>query len=503
MDPNTSIRWLCFGEDNHISLNDGIESNGEKDTPEYYDTRDSGEKNVAKAFTFYKIKTEEPSDHYVTPCFMNGLHAYDGEINLKNEGNMISNEFPGYKTLREKNDPRVFVLPIHIETKFNTYALVDTGTNINVMPYRIYAKLGREEVKPMSKKITMMYHSKADQMRILKDVICQVGVTTILARFLILDILVDKDMPIVMGRSFLYSYGGIINTIKCTTLTFNSVCHQKIYVAAVRNNHEESDEDKKEYIVKRDRNGKPIYGPKFAKYLNFDDPIDPLQHNEWLPSYSDYFIKKGDGDGKWHAKVRIIDPYGNVYDKGYQTKATNRKLSKFYKLNDIMSPDWFSKMEEIIGIIKRSESYSQSVAKDDHLWVVSKNNEFITRMAKRMGLLTDEVLNGLSALTFCKALDATTLIEMINSNGRLIAEDPTPRLLRGAMPRPPRSSMHDLYDRMGNMEICQGVLERMARRQSYQFDKYTRVFEYIRQHGVPLQGAYAPSACIVHCLFNF
>nr|GEW74050.1 hypothetical protein [Tanacetum cinerariifolium] len=234
----------------------------------------------------------------------------------------------GYKTLRENNDPRVYVLPIHIETKFDTHALVDTGININVMPYRIYAKLGREEVKPVSKKITMMCHSKADQMRILKDVICQVGVTTILARFLILDILVDKDVPIVIGRSFLYSYGGIINTIKGTTLTFNSVCHQKIYVAAVRNNHEESDEDKEEYIVKRDRNGKPIYGSKFAKYLNCDDPIDralalqealnpfrkiyvwkkmvaflssllvALQHNEWLPSYSDDFIKKGNGDGK-------------------------------------------------------------------------------------------------------------------------------------------------------------------------------------------------------------
>ncbi|GKC19766.1 hypothetical protein Tco_1021916, partial [Tanacetum coccineum] len=48
-------------------------------------------------------------------------------------------------------------------------------------------------------------------------------------------------------------------------------------------------------------------------------------------------------------------------------------------------------------------------------------------------------------------------------------------------------------DRMGNMEIRQGVLERMARRQSYQFDRYVGVFEYmVGQHEVPLHGAYAP-----------
>nr|GEW69063.1 hypothetical protein [Tanacetum cinerariifolium] len=50
--------------------------------------------------------------------------------------------------------------------------------------------------------------------------------------------------------------------------------------------------------------------------------------------------------------------------------------------------------------------------------------KFITRMARRMNLLNDEVLDGFSASTYCRALDATTLKELIGSNGRLIAEDP-------------------------------------------------------------------------------
>ncbi|GKG04177.1 hypothetical protein Tco_0314564 [Tanacetum coccineum] len=119
--------------------------------------------------------------------------------------------------------------------------------------------------------------------------------------------------------------------------------------------------------------------------------------------------------------------------------------------------------------------------------------QFITRMARRIGLLTDEVLNGLSALTYCRALDATTLREVIDSNERLLAEDPAPEVPRVTMPRPSRPYMQDLYDRMGNMEIRQGVLERMTCRQSYQFDRYDGVFEYmVGQHGVPLHRAYAP-----------
>ncbi|GJV46471.1 integrase, catalytic region, zinc finger, CCHC-type containing protein [Tanacetum coccineum] len=72
-----------FDIDNRISLNDGVESNGEWDTPEYHDTTDSGKKKEAKAFTFYLMETDEISERYDASCFVNGLEAYDGEINLE------------------------------------------------------------------------------------------------------------------------------------------------------------------------------------------------------------------------------------------------------------------------------------------------------------------------------------------------------------------------------------------------------------------------------------
>nr|GFB04145.1 hypothetical protein [Tanacetum cinerariifolium] len=37
--------------------------------------------------------TEEDSDRYIAQCFVNGLYAPDGEINLKKNNNLISNNY--------------------------------------------------------------------------------------------------------------------------------------------------------------------------------------------------------------------------------------------------------------------------------------------------------------------------------------------------------------------------------------------------------------------------
>nr|GEZ03961.1 hypothetical protein [Tanacetum cinerariifolium] len=51
-----------------------------------------------------------------------------------------------------------------------------------------------------------------------------------------------------------------------------------------------------------------------------------------------FFMCKA-GDGKLHAKIRVVDPYGNIFEQGYKTRPTNRKISEYYKLTDIMSPN--------------------------------------------------------------------------------------------------------------------------------------------------------------------
>ncbi|GJR20801.1 hypothetical protein Tco_0969328 [Tanacetum coccineum] len=93
--------------------------------------------------------------------------------------------------------------------------------------------------------------------------------------------------------------------------------------------------------------------------------------------------------------------------------------------------------------------------------------QFIIKISIKARVLSDVVIRSLSAPIYCRDLDTTIVRELIDSEGRLIHKDPQPGVPRVAIPRPPRASMQDLYDRMCNMEIRQGAIERISYKQSY------------------------------------
>nr|GFA80442.1 hypothetical protein [Tanacetum cinerariifolium] len=74
---------------------------------------------------------------------------------------------------------------------------------------------------------------------------------------------------------------------------------------------------------------------------------------------------------------------------------------------------------------------------------------FISKLARKCRVLTKDMVRSLSALIYCRDLDTTTLRDLINFDGKLILGDPQPGVPRVGIPRPPRASMQDLYDRMG------------------------------------------------------
>ncbi|GKA26102.1 zf-CCHC domain-containing protein, partial [Tanacetum coccineum] len=111
-------------------------------------------------------------------------------------------------------------------------------------------------------------------------------------------------------------------------------------------------------------------------------------------------------------------------------------------------------------LCQRTTGYDK-VQKND-LWLLSM---FDARHQNRV--LTEDVVRSLSASVYCRDLDSITLRDLIDYDGKLIPEDPQPGVPRVGIPRPPRASMQDLYDRM--------VFEHMA-----------------GVYSVPLQGAYNP-----------
>nr|GFA93125.1 hypothetical protein [Tanacetum cinerariifolium] len=90
--------------------------------------------------------------------------------------------------------------------------------------------------------------------------------------------------------------------------------------------------------------------------------------------------------------------------------------------------------------------------------------QFISKVARKYRVLTEELVRSLSALIYCRDLDTPTLRDLIDSYGKLIPEDPQPGVPRVGIPRPLRASIKDLYDRM---KIRQEAIEHMKYRQSY------------------------------------
>ncbi|GJZ06847.1 hypothetical protein Tco_0540640 [Tanacetum coccineum] len=308
------------------------------------------------------IETLKYSDKHRT--LLNGVLLdklkLDREFELKDE--MVGADLiKGYKAIKEKGDPRVFVLPIR-----------------------------RDEVKPRSDNVRMLDHLSAETMGCLLDVLYQVGVTTILVNFMLLDVLVDRDVPIIIGRSFLYTCGAIMNTIVV-------ILNWLMAIYGVRGGMGVAVGDPAGVLGQwrggvveavggvrwrldvygsgarwlGSRVGSPTgstktessgHGPKadlMDRALALQDALNPfkkiyfwkksniffgalpfpLMNTEWTPNYSGNNTKE-DGDGKWHAKIRVMDPYGNVFEQGYETKETTREMSGRYKLSDIMSPNW-------------------------------------------------------------------------------------------------------------------------------------------------------------------
>ncbi|GJZ42755.1 retrovirus-related pol polyprotein from transposon TNT 1-94 [Tanacetum coccineum] len=209
------------------------------------------------------------------------LHAIFWKDKVELDGKIVKEEEEAVKrikieALKEKDNPGAFIFPIRLEGQINENALADTGSDINTMPYRIYEQIGREDMKKVDIGITMINHTQVEAMGILTNVLSQIGVTTLIAKFLILDIPIDRDAPIVVGWGFLCMIGGIVNTQERLFSRFDGFCHQTFRAARsdVMRNAESDSDDEEEYQIQRNKFGAPIYGPKPAPYLNCNDPAE-------------------------------------------------------------------------------------------------------------------------------------------------------------------------------------------------------------------------------------
>ncbi|GJS96620.1 putative ribonuclease H-like domain-containing protein [Tanacetum coccineum] len=209
-----------------------------------------------------------------------------------------------------------------------------------------------------------------------RNVRIQIGSQAYLANFLVLDITVDRELPLLLGRPFLRTCGTLIDMGKGTMTIDYGVIKQTYYLkprakSYFHNFDMDEDEDWLGFFeVGRDEDGNPKYGLVDPSFLDIEDEMEralameayfnpfkniivfkklidflgslpvQLKNMDWC-SEGHGVYKKMEGDGIWHAKFDISTPSERKFTRGFKTKATKRKLSGKFTSEEILKFDHF------------------------------------------------------------------------------------------------------------------------------------------------------------------
>ncbi|XP_060216742.1 uncharacterized protein LOC132644182 [Lycium barbarum] len=113
--------------------------------------------------------------------------------------------------VQKKKDPRAFTISCTIGAYKFSKALCDLGASINLMPLAIFNKLGLGTSRPTTLRLLMADRTVKRQVGILVDVLVMVDRFIFLADFVILDCVVDFEVPIILGRPFLATGRALID----------------------------------------------------------------------------------------------------------------------------------------------------------------------------------------------------------------------------------------------------------------------------------------------------
>ncbi|XP_013650512.1 uncharacterized protein LOC106355038 [Brassica napus] len=115
------------------------------------------------------------------------------------------------RTVRKLENPGKFFLSVHIGKTLFACSLCDLGSSVNLMPYSVAKRMGLTNFKPTRISLVFAYRSVKLPIGVLEDLQVQIGNTTVLADFVVLELEDEPKDPLILGRPFVCTAGAIIN----------------------------------------------------------------------------------------------------------------------------------------------------------------------------------------------------------------------------------------------------------------------------------------------------
>ncbi|GKE11273.1 zinc finger, CCHC-type containing protein, partial [Tanacetum coccineum] len=131
------------------------------------------------------------------------------------------------KKITKKEDIREnFEIPCSIGNLKHVNALIDQGSNVNVMPYSTYMKLTDERPAQTNIRLSLASHSYIYPLGIAEDVLVEIAEHVYPVDFVILDIRENENRPFILGTPFLTTAKASIK-FDIGTITLRSGKHKE------------------------------------------------------------------------------------------------------------------------------------------------------------------------------------------------------------------------------------------------------------------------------------
>ncbi|GKB13974.1 zinc finger, CCHC-type containing protein [Tanacetum coccineum] len=190
---------------------------------------------MAKKEETTEVPSSEPVEYYlkhdINKKLIEGLvdnHRFNDFLSracagkTKRKTYNISPKGPVYEAILRKRITRKedirgnFEIPCNIGGQKGINALVDQGSDVNVMPYTTYMKLTDERPAETDIRLSLASHSYIYPLGIAEDVLVDVAEHVYPVDFVILDIKEDEKRPFILGTPFLTTAKAVIKFDKGT-----------------------------------------------------------------------------------------------------------------------------------------------------------------------------------------------------------------------------------------------------------------------------------------------
>ncbi|GKA54972.1 MAK10-like protein [Tanacetum coccineum] len=253
-------------------------------------------------------------------------------------------------------DPGLFTMPCRLGDSKPFDTLANLGSCVNIIPLYLFKKLNIGLLKETDHIFGLADGTKSYPVGIVKDVEVHIGKLKLLNDFYVLDMKKDPETPLLIGRGFLATANAVID---CRT--------DKIAVGEgiTRGSYKPRPSSdgigakpryyaRKDFLdchlpeereISRDVELNPFKDTLvFRRIVEFLGAI--LKCNMW--ESEDLFKKPinwdkppKNGDGAWHAKIRLINPDKKEFTKTFQIIPTTSKLSEKESPREIIDLDHF------------------------------------------------------------------------------------------------------------------------------------------------------------------